>query len=161
MKTYSESLEYQGLVASLEEAKSIFNAATAKKKEVKAFFKTTEKEAEATKARVYSAYFTYKQAKFNQKLDKLAVRFAKSNIKEFVAAFKETRKKEMADVKKVVVKKTAKKVAESQTDAVEKPAPKAGKTKQSAKNSVPKAEKMVAAKPAKKVVKKAAEKPLI
>lgn len=134
MKIQSDNLEYQGLVKSYEKAKSTFETAKAKTKEAKTSLKAS-KEENATKTTISKASFEYQQAKLKQKAKKIAVRIAKLNIKGFEQTATEEEMIETEAPKKIerIKKATTKKSIDNQTDAVEKPESKTGKTKQPTK----------------------------
>jgi predicted flap endonuclease-1-like 5' DNA nuclease len=163
MRTYTENLEYQGLLSAFQKAKEILKAAQAEKKEIEAFFKTTKKEKKATKNAVSISHFQFKQAKLKKKSEELATRIARLNLKEWIQSFKKTEK----TVVKMTVKKDEVKMVQpkngvgTQTDVLEKPSSKSKskseKTKKTVKIVDKKAEKVEMVKP--KVVKdKAVEK---
>jgi hypothetical protein len=148
MRTYSENLEYQGLVTAYQKAKGVLKAAQAEKKEIEAFFKTAKKEKNATKNAISISYFQFKQAKLKQRAEKWATRIAKLNLKEWINSFKKTEKEvEKMAVKTVDVKtKQPKNGTGNHTDAIEKPMPKAkSKSEKASKkvDTVIKAEKII------------------
>jgi hypothetical protein len=96
MKTYTNNLDYQGLVAAYEKAKDIFKAAKTSKKEVKALYKAAKKEGDS-----HIAHIQFRQAKLNQKIEKLAARIAKLKLKEWLHVFKKAQKKEAVADKKI------------------------------------------------------------
>jgi predicted flap endonuclease-1-like 5' DNA nuclease len=138
MRTYSDNLEYQGLVTAFQKAKGVFKAAQAEKKEFEAFYRTAKKEKNATKNAVNISHFQLKQAKLKQQTEKLATRIAKLNLKEWVQSFRKTEK----TVEKIAVKKDDVKVSKSKngtgnhTDILEKPTSKAKSKSEKVKKTV-------------------------
>jgi hypothetical protein len=93
MKTYSNNLDYQGLVTAYEKAKEISEVTKGNKKAIKTFFKALKKEESASKTAIHISHFQFRQAKLKLKSEKLAVRIAKLNLKEWVKSFEKSQKK--------------------------------------------------------------------
>jgi predicted flap endonuclease-1-like 5' DNA nuclease len=163
MKAYSNNLDYQGLVTAYEKAKEIFEVTKGKKKAIKAFFKATKKEETVTKVPILIAHIQFRQAKLKQKYEKLAVRIAKLNLKEWVKSFEKRQNRTKKTVAKIDGIETAmlKNGAGNQADTKAKIKPeKPEKDIKLIKKAVEKP--AVEVKEVKKVVaKKVAEKPAI
>jgi large subunit ribosomal protein L17 len=160
MRTYTENLEYQGLLSAFQKAKEILKAAQAEKKEIEAFFKTTKKEKKATKNAVSISHFQFRQAKLKKKTEELATRIARLNLKEWIQSFKKTEK----TVVKMTVKMDEVKMVQpkngvgTQTDVLEKPSSKSKSKSEKTKKTVAIEDKKVEKVKPKVIKEKAAKK---
>jgi hypothetical protein len=88
-----KNLDYQGLVTAYEKAKELYKAAKVKKKTLKTLFKASKEEDETTKLIISPTLFDYEQARLEEESNKIVAYIAKVNLKKYIKAFEERRKK--------------------------------------------------------------------